>query len=117
MTELESAILKELQSRRGPANAITASVLAKLVGTDERHVREIIHDLRVEQGYGEIIGGTGSGDGVGYWWAETVEQLERARHKLASRIDKMGQVMGAYWQARERMTKPPAEQANLFSGN
>jgi len=115
MTELESAILKELQARRGTANAITAAALGKLVGTDERHVRELIHDLRVEQGYGEILSGTGR-NGLGFYWAASVEQIEHCRRETASRIDELGKLMGAYWRARERMTNPPPQQLPLLTG-
>lgn len=113
-------ILEILRSRLGPERAITAGEIAAAVfGSREqdRTVRQLIQELIVQDGHGEILANTGGhafeGCPPGYFWAATDQQAEDYYHVLVSRREEINRRMEAAWQARNRLRRQPVGQMGL----
>jgi hypothetical protein len=114
-------VLEILRDHRGPGRAITAERIGEMVfGRAEagREVREIITELIVQDGHGEIIANTGGsavrGYGPGYFWAVEWRQVEAYYDVLVSRRHDIEHRMTAAWQARQRLLRAPVEQEAML---
>ena len=110
-------ILRIVRDRLGPERAITAREIGELVGLDDRSVRQIIRELIVAEGQGEILASNGheafKGCPMGYFWAATRAQCETYYDVLVSRREDITQRMDAAWKARNRLTRAPKGQIGL----
>jgi len=113
-------ILEILRSRLGPERAITAGDIATMVYGSREHdrtVRQLIQELVVQDGHGEILANTGGqafeGCPPGYFWAATDQQAEDYYWVLVSRKEEIARRMDAAWQARNRLRRQPVGQMGL----
>ena len=110
-------ILRIVRDRLGPERAITAREIGDMVGLDDRTVRQIIRELIVEDGQGEILASNGHeafrGCPMGYFWASSRAQCETYYEVLVSRREDITQRMQATWHARNRLARAPVGQMGL----
>ncbi len=79
----KALVLALVRDRVGQERAITAEALAARVGLSERAVRELLQELIVEDGWGEIMASVGKP--AGYFWASCVAEAEAYAKTLYSR--------------------------------
>jgi len=113
-------ILEMLRTRIGPERAITAAQIAESVYGSREHdrtVRQLIQELVVQDGHGEILANTGgdafSGCPPGYFWASNDQQADDYYQVLVSRREEITRRMDAAWQARNRLRRQPVGQMGL----
>jgi len=80
---LKQRILSEIQKFRDPGSPISGRALAEMFELpDSCYIREIIHELRVEDDKIEILA-----NGKGYWWSDDPEDwrayYEKSLHPRA----------------------------------
>ena len=79
-------ILRALKKHNGVDEAILARKLAKKVGLEERHVREIISDIVKEQ---EVLIASRVSDPCGFHLIKRASELRECLGQYKSRIDKL----------------------------